>query len=58
MSYVPNPRPTGDIRTNYRDDSRLFQTLFEARAAIALVATLIVLAPFMGDIYNSQLIVI
>lgn len=58
MSYVPNPRPTGDIRTSYRNDNRLFQTLFEARAAIAVVIVLIALAPFLGDFYNSQLILI
>ncbi|MGH1427630.1 MAG: branched-chain amino acid ABC transporter permease [Arenicella sp.] len=58
MSYVPNPRPTGDIRTSYREDNRLFQTVFESRAAIALVIALIAIAPFMGDSYNSQMIVI
>ena len=58
MSYVPNPRPTGDIRTSYKTDNRLFQTLFESRAAIVMVIVLIVLAPFLGDSYNSQLIVI
>ncbi len=58
MSFVPNPRPTGDIRTSYKDDNRLFKTSFEAKAAIAFVMFLIVLAPFMDDSFNSQLIII
>ena len=58
MSFVPNPRPTGDIRTSYRSDNRLFQTLFESKAAIAFVVALMVIAPFMSESFNSQLIVI
>ncbi len=58
MGHVPNPRPTGDLRINYRQDNSLFKTHFESRSAMAFVGLLIVLAPFVGDSIVSQLIVI
>jgi len=58
MSFVPNPRPTGDIRTSYKADNSLFKTSFEAKAAVAFVIFLAALAPFMDDAFNSQLIMI
>jgi len=58
MSYVPNPRPTGDLRASYREDNRLFQTAFESRFAIFAVLALIVAAPFMSTVMQSQLLMI
>jgi branched-chain amino acid transport system permease protein len=58
MSFVPNPRPTGDFRTSYRQDNRLFQTAFESKSAIVLVIALVLMAPFFGDSLNSQLLII
>lgn len=58
MSYVPNPRPSGDFRTTYKDDNRLFKTHFETRSALVLLAVVIVAAPFIGNYWLTQLILI
>lgn len=58
MAHVPNPRPTGDLRTSYRADMSLFQTRFEGGSAFLFVLALVCAMPFASDGLTSQLILI
>jgi branched-chain amino acid transport system permease protein len=58
VGHVPNPRPAGDFRTSYVDDNRMFKTHFEKYAALGILVAVMIAAPFLGNYWVSQLIVI
>ncbi|WP_020593934.1 branched-chain amino acid ABC transporter permease [Kiloniella laminariae] len=58
MSHVPHPRPCGDFRTSYSDDTSLFRTRFEGWSIYAGIAALLVAPLFLNDYYISQMLMI
>ncbi|WP_419901982.1 branched-chain amino acid ABC transporter permease [Kiloniella sp.] len=58
MSHVPHPRPCGDFRSTYSDDTSLFRTKVEGRIVYLGIFALLIAPFFLNDYYLSQMITI
>ncbi|KKJ77373.1 ABC transporter permease [Kiloniella litopenaei] len=58
MSHVPHPRPCGDFRTTYSDDTSLFRTKVEGYTIYVGIAALLFAPLVLNDFYVSQMILI
>lgn len=58
MSFVPDPRPCGDFRASYADDTGLFSTRVMGWAMAVAILALLPAPLFLDNYYLSQLITI